>query len=113
MASLARRLQAILFQRCPSCLRGKVFAGVVTMYERCPVCGHRFEREQGFFLGAMYASYFMAIPALGILTWLMSWLLLPSWNLEFVVLAALAPFCFLVPVLFRYSRVIWMHIDPP
>jgi hypothetical protein len=83
------------------------------MHERCPVCGHRFEREQGYFLGAMYASYFLAIPVLGILTLLISWLLLPGWSLEFVVVIALVPFLLLVPALFRYSRVIWMHIDPP
>ena len=32
------------------------------MFERCPVCGLKFEREQGYFLGAMYVSYALAIP---------------------------------------------------
>ena len=82
------------------------------MHERCPVCGHRFEREQGYFLGAMYASYFLAIPVLGLLAWGVH-LLLPEWRWEFAVVIALVPFLFLVPLLFRYSRVLWMHIDPP
>jgi uncharacterized protein (DUF983 family) len=112
MASLAKRFQAILLLRCPKCLRGRVFSGGITMREACPVCGHHFEREQGYFLGAMYASYFLAIPVLGLLAWIVH-LLLPEWRWEFAVVIALVPFCFLVPILFRYSRIIWMHIDPP
>jgi uncharacterized protein (DUF983 family) len=112
MASLGRRLLAIIRQRCPNCLQGKAFAGSVTMNEQCPVCGHRFVREQGYFFGAMYVSYALAIPVLGGLTWLVHWLL-PEWRLEFAILLALLPYGFLVPVLFRYSRVIWMHIFPP
>ena len=27
------------------------------MYERCEVCNLKFEREPGYFLGAMYISY--------------------------------------------------------
>jgi len=32
------------------------------MNEHCPHCGLRFEREQGYFLGAMYISYGLALP---------------------------------------------------
>jgi hypothetical protein len=34
-----------------------VFHGLMSMYERCPNCDHKFEREAGYFYGAMYASY--------------------------------------------------------
>jgi len=113
MAGLAARLKAIILQRCPKCLKGKPFMGLVTMRERCPLCGHRFEREPGYFVGARYASYFLAIPILALLTLLIYWLILPEWPLQNVVLIAGLPFLFLIPVVFRYSRVIWMHIDPP
>jgi uncharacterized protein (DUF983 family) len=113
MAGLAARLKAILLQRCPKCLKGKPFMGLTIMRERCPFCGHRFEREPGYFVGAMYASYFLAIPILAILTLLIYWLILPTWALQNVVLVACVPFLLLVPLVFRYSRVIWMHIDPP
>jgi uncharacterized protein (DUF983 family) len=113
MASLARRLKAILLQRCPKCLKGRVFSGIVTMRESCPVCGHRFEREPGYFIGAMYASYFLAIPMLALIALAMYFLALPNWLPENVVLVAALPFLLLVPVVFRYARVIWMHIDAP
>ncbi len=83
------------------------------MASRCPECGHYFEREPGYFLGAMYASYFLAIPVLALITLLIYWLFLPGWLLENVVLVAAIPFLFLVPIVYRYSRVVWMHIDAP
>ena len=36
--------------------------GLLAMYERCPVCGLTYKREEGYFIGAMYVSYGMAIP---------------------------------------------------
>lgn len=41
-----------LAKRCPLCGSGGLFTGWFTMVDRCPGCGHRFEREEGFFLGA-------------------------------------------------------------
>ncbi len=41
-----------LLKRCPICGSGKLFTRWFRMKERCPGCGYRFEREEGFFLGA-------------------------------------------------------------
>lgn len=40
--------------RCPLCGGRGLFTGWFTLAERCPSCGHRFDRkpEEGFFLGA-------------------------------------------------------------
>jgi uncharacterized protein (DUF983 family) len=111
--AFAQRLWAILGQRCPRCLRGRVFVRLATMLPDCPVCGHHFEREPGYFLGAWYASYFLSIPLLGLLTILINVLVLPHARLEYAVLLACVPYVFLMPLVFRYARIIWMHIDPP
>jgi uncharacterized protein (DUF983 family) len=113
MSKRGKRWLAILRQRCPNCLEGRVFHGLTAMYEHCPQCGHKFAREAGYFLGAMYASYFMAIPLLSLLALLIHWLILPDWRLENTVLVAILPFLLIVPLVFRYSRILWMHIDPP
>src|SRR5262245_59743078 len=113
MTGVGRRLWALLCQRCPRCLRGRVFVRVATMLDHCPVCGHKFEREQGYFLGAYYASYFLSIPLLGLLALLISWLVLPTWGPQYVVFVALVPYLFLTPLVFRYARLIWMYMDPP
>jgi hypothetical protein len=41
-----------LLKRCPLCGAGRLFTRWFRMKERCPGCGYRFEREEGFFLGA-------------------------------------------------------------
>ncbi len=64
---LATRLRAILRQRCPVCCQGAMFRGRFAMNPTCPVCGHRFEREPGFFQGAMYVSYGLGTAYLGVL----------------------------------------------
>jgi len=76
----------------------------------CPVCGLPFEREEGYFLGAMYVSYAISMVVLGLMMWVAS-LLLPTWDLGILVLVACVFYLPLVPMVFRYSRVIWIHFD--
>lgn len=45
-------LRRALLKRCPLCGAGHLFTRWFRMAERCPGCGYRFEREEGFFLGA-------------------------------------------------------------
>ena len=106
------RLGAILRQRCPRCLTGKVFRGLVDMRESCPNCGLRFGREEGYFTGAMYVSYLIGLVLLfGIflLLWTFSSRTLMATYVLLGVTAAV--YLLLVPVVFRYSRVVWMHFD--
>lgn len=102
--------QSIVRQRCPTCHRGRVFNGFLEMKDSCDVCGHRFEREPGYFVGAMYVSYAMAVGAYAGLVLLFQ-RLLPGLSPAAALGAAFPPFLLLVPVIFRYSRVIWMHFD--
>ena len=105
---------AILRQRCPRCRRGDIFRGSLfrnwfAMYERCPVCNLKYEREQGYFIGAMYVSYALAIPpylALVTIFWLVA-----HWRYEMALLAAVVVYLPFVPFVMRLSRVIWMYID--
>ena len=102
-----RRLWAIVRQRCPRCLRGAVFRRFMSINERCPVCDLKFEREAGYFVGAMYASY-----AFGLVTtayWLP--LLLLGVNPFLVIGIPTVHLILQTPVSFRYSRVMWLHLD--
>jgi uncharacterized protein (DUF983 family) len=106
----SRRLAAIVRQRCPRCFEGPVFTGWVTMARTCPVCGWRYEREPGYFVAAMYISYMIAVPLLaGIVLAVQS--AAPSLSVGWTVVAGLPPFLLLVPLIFRYSRILWMHLD--
>ena len=44
------------------------------MNDPCPVCGLVFEREPGYFLGAMYFSYALAVFIIAPLFILLYWL---------------------------------------
>jgi len=104
------RLAALLRQRCPRCRGGRVFHGLLAMHETCPACGHRFEREPGYFVGAMYMSYALAAP-LYLLLVLAVDRLRPAWSDLAVCLAAAPLFVPFVPLIFRYARLAWMHFD--
>ena len=79
------------------------------MKERCTLCGHEFTREQGYFQGAMYLSYGLGLAFLMITT-IVAMILIPSHS-EWLALSVTVPvFLVLVPVFFRYSRIMWMHL---
>jgi hypothetical protein len=80
------------------------------MNSSCPVCGLQFEVEPGYFLGAMYFSYLLGIPLLVGFTAIV-WLLFPRWPFPYIFLCALLFFMPFAPLLFRYSRVLWLHLD--
>lgn len=105
------RLSAILRLRCPRCLEGKVFSGSFAMNERCPVCGHRFGREPGYFVGAMYFSYMMSVPFLLGASGILWWIFFRQWPILLTIALATLIMLPFVPAMFRYSRVIWMHLD--
>jgi uncharacterized protein (DUF983 family) len=79
------------------------------MRELCPVCGLKFEREEGYFLGAMYISYGLALIAIVILA-LVLWAS-TRWPLHKTVFWALLLFLPMAPTLTLLSRVLWIYLD--
>jgi uncharacterized protein (DUF983 family) len=113
-AAYKSTLRSMMAQLCPHCRIGKIFRssifrGFPKMYDRCPVCGLKFEREQGYFLGAMYISYGLAlgmITAFSIVVW--SFI---RWPLEKDVVVAIIIFVPFAPIVSRLSRVVWIYFD--
>ena len=108
--AVSRKWWALLTQRCPYCCRGKLYAGALTMHERCPVCNLRFEREPGYFVGSLYFSYGMAVVIL-LLMLLIGSMIFPEVDLGWITLGCIALFVPFVPLVSRYARVIWMYFD--
>jgi uncharacterized protein (DUF983 family) len=98
----------VLRQRCPRCFRGPIFRRLLLIHRQCPVCGLKFEREPGYFTGAMYVSY-----GIGILTTAAVYitLLVLGQSLWLIGAILLAQVVVQMPVVFQYSRVIWLHVD--
>jgi uncharacterized protein (DUF983 family) len=109
--NLLRHLIPMLRQRCPRCLRGHVFHGLVSMHQTCPHCRCQFGREPGYFTGAMFASYTLAVPILFVIFMILWSFFANTWPLTFNLFVTFIVFLPFVPVIFRYSRVIWMHVD--
>jgi uncharacterized protein (DUF983 family) len=105
------RGRAILLQRCPVCGEGRVFRSAFAMNERCPACGERYGRgEPGYFMGSMYFSYGLGIIVIAAFTGAL-FLFFRSWRLWQLVAVGWLLFLPLVPAVYRYSRVIWLHFD--
>lgn len=67
--SRRRMLLRGMVRRCPLCGSGQLFQRWTKMRERCPRCGHRFERkaEEGFFLGAFVINFVIVEVVLGVI----------------------------------------------
>ena len=80
------------------------------MNDPCPNCGLIFEREPGYFLGAMYFSYALAVLFLVPLSFLlMAWF--PHWPGSLITLTTTLPLLPFLPLVYRYSRVLWIYLD--
>lgn len=79
------------------------------MHARCPVCDLEFEREQGYFLGAMYISYGLALVTIAVLTFLLRALTGWTWTRDITI--ALILFLPLAPLLTLFARVLWIYLD--
>jgi uncharacterized protein (DUF983 family) len=107
-------LAGILQQRCPRCHSGRIFRysifrGFPKMHERCQVCNLKFQREEGYFLGAMYISYGMAlatITVLAVLLWSIT-----AWSIMKAAAWAVVLFLPLVPSVTLFARVLWIYLD--
>lgn len=95
--------------RCPRCGAGSLFRKPFSMHENCQNCGLKFEREQGYFVGAIYINYAatiaIAVPGFFILDTFTSMTIdqqLMIW----------VPFAVIFPLLFfHHSRALWLVLD--
>jgi uncharacterized protein (DUF983 family) len=104
----------IFRQRCPRCRSGhifrySIFRGFPKMHERCPVCDLKFEREPGYFLGAMYVSYGLGLVTVTTFAAILWWL--TDWWITKDTIWAVVLFLPLAPTLTLFARVLWIYLD--
>lgn len=109
MQRLSTALNRALRLRCPRCGAGALFRAAFAMHECCAVCHLVFEREPGYFVGAIYINYAVTvILAIG------GFLLLDEYTslsttaqvVLWCVFGTVFPLCF-----FRYSKSLWLAVD--
>jgi uncharacterized protein (DUF983 family) len=116
MSSFKDTIYSAVKNKCPNCHKGKVFENNnpysfkngLTMNKNCPECGSKYEKETGFFYGAMYVSYALQV-AMFVTLFTLNYLF---FNLDSGVLLAII-IVFIVglfPITFRSSRIIWLSM---
>ena len=79
------------------------------MNETCAICDLKFEREQGYFLGAMYLSYGLALVTIAVIAALL-WAVTRLSIIKAAVWAVVL-FLPLAPSLTLLARVLWIYLD--
>jgi uncharacterized protein (DUF983 family) len=110
------RIVSILREKCPRCRQGDVYekqSGLKfpVMKKQCDSCGYKFDREPGYFLGAMYVSYGLAVLE-GLVAFLLLYFFAPDLpTIWFPVIITIVILAFSYRN-YRLSRIIYIHIFP-
>lgn len=105
----------IIEEKCPKCGQGKVFYKkgnpllfqMPGMHDNCRVCGHKFEREPGYFFGSMYVSYALTVAEM-IAVFLVAQFFIKSY---IGMISLIAVFSVLLSTFnFRLSRMVWIYM---
>lgn len=102
---------------CPNCYKGKVFkdksfffsVGFPKMYTNCTNCNFQFEKEPGFFFGAMFVNYALTVSQ-GIITYFIAQQFYATrfdLHIIFIIAVVIILLCFFN---IRLSRMIWIYI---
>ena len=107
----------ILNNKCPNCHNGNIFKHSLLhfnfsfpkMNHKCDVCGTKFEKEPGFFFGAMFVSYGIGV-AEALLTYFIASLFFDT-NFDLRTIPIIA---IVIIILTRFniklSRIVWIYI---
>jgi len=79
------------------------------MHRQCAHCGLNFELEPGYYTGAMYVSYAFSV-AIFVIVGLLLFIFFNDPEIHVYVLTILLILVVLFPILFRFSRVIYLHV---
>jgi uncharacterized protein (DUF983 family) len=107
----------VIQEKCPNCGEGKVFKQHISllqlpvMHEKCESCDYHFDREPGYFLGAMYLSYGLEVLQ-GILTFFILQFLYPSIETLTQTLLVVVVMVLMGRKNYKLSRVLYIHIFP-
>jgi uncharacterized protein (DUF983 family) len=109
---------SVVFNKCPQCHQGKVLSypsfqinKLLDTEASCAHCQLKYEKEPGFFYGALYVSYALT-SGIFIVAYLLQVLLLDLPVTQFALL--MVSFLLLTfPLIARWSRVLWLNFFVP
>jgi uncharacterized protein (DUF983 family) len=100
-----------LTRRCARCGGGKLFRRYWTMVDDCPTCGLHFEREDGYWGGAL-AINIIAVGGLFTVVFVAALVVTIPEVPVAPLLAILVPIVVLGPILYYpFSKTVWVAVD--
>ena len=104
-----RILGRALRLKCPDCGLSPLYKSLFKMNTRCEYCGLVYEREQGYFIGAIYLNV-IATESLLLGTLIVYGLI--TRRIDETILTVLVVLALTLPlVFFHHSRSLWLGID--
>ena len=98
-------------RRCPRCGAGHLFRHYFTLKPDCPECGLHFEREEGYWVGALAVNIAIVMAIFVVAFVVILALTVPDVPVG-PSLAVLVPIMVFGPILFYpFSKTLWMAID--
>ena len=105
-------MRRALSRRCPYCGSPGIYEGYFGLRPRCPTCNVKFEREEGYFLGAYALNLVVAeLMGLGLAIYLIFKTDLRHLDLIWQEAIAVALAVAFPVILFPYSRTVWIALD--
>lgn len=111
------KVVGIITMKCPRCAKGDLFESknpyafgkITEMKKNCPNCELRYEREPGFFIGAMYVSYAINI-AFFVIAIVAFFTLLDDFAISTFFFSYVGFMILIFPITYRISRAIWLNL---
>jgi uncharacterized protein (DUF983 family) len=105
-------MRRAITRRCPYCASPGIYESYFALRERCPRCNVRFEREEGYFLGAYALNLIVAeFLGLGLAIILIFQTDLRDFHLIWQEVIAVGLAITFPVALFPFSRTVWIAID--
>jgi uncharacterized protein (DUF983 family) len=116
MFSKGSKMYSILHFKCPECHEGDFFeshpynlkkTGNTTV--TCSECGMKYEKEIGFYYGAMYISYAFGV-ALFVTFWVLHSWFFSSYSVWWLIGIITVASVLLGPLMYHTSKIVWANI---
>ena len=100
-----------LTKRCPRCGERKIFQGWTEMVEACPRCGLVFEREEGYWVGAVAINTVVTLFGFGFIVLLVAYLTWPDTPVLILVTAGVVGGIVFPVFFYPFSKTVWLAMD--
>jgi uncharacterized protein (DUF983 family) len=116
MLSKGSKLYSVIHKKCPQCHEGDFFVSgsydlkhIGDIKENCDKCGLKYEKEPGFYYGAMYVAYGLAVATF-VTFWVSMNLFFDQVSIGIQIGVIVTAIIVLGPYLYVLSKIIWANM---